>query len=297
MKIGSHVSNSGKEMILGSVKEAIGNGANALMIYLGAPQNSFRKKPDEMQIEKAIELADKNGIEKDDIIVHLPYIVNLANPEIEKRNYAKEFLLKELKLAEQLNLKYLVLHPGARLNDTIDNAINNIGEGINYLLDQTSSSVILLETMAGKGSEVGRNFSEIKAIIDLVKQKNRIGVCLDTCHINDAGYDIVNNYEGVIEEFSTIIGLAYLKVIHLNDSKNVVGSHKDRHENIGIGTIGFETLHKIATDNRFVSIPKILETPYIKDGSKDGISPYKSEIGMLRTNNFDKDWIKNLLNN
>lgn len=297
MKIGSHVSNSGKEMILGSVVEAINNGATALMIYLGAPQNSFRKKAEEMQIEKAVELANKNGILQDDIIVHLPYIVNLANPEIEKRNYAKDFLLRELKLAEQLNLKYLVLHPGARLNDTLDNAINNIGEGINYLLDQTNSSIILLETMAGKGSEVGRNFSEIKAIIDLVKQKNRIGVCLDTCHINDAGYDIVNNYEGVIEEFSNTIGLNYLKVIHLNDSKNVVGSHKDRHENIGIGTIGFDTLYKIATDNRFVNIPKILETPYIKDGSKDGISPYKSEIRMLRTNNFDKDWIKNLLNN
>lgn len=297
MKIGSHVSNSGKEMILGSIKESIQNNANALMIYLGAPQNSFRKKANEMNIEDAILLAKEHQIKKEDIIIHLPYIVNLANPEIEKRDYAKDFLLRELKLAEELDLKYLVLHPGARLTSDIDTAINNIAEGVNYLLNNTKNSVILLETMAGKGTEIGRTFNEIKAIIDLITNKERIGVCLDTCHINDAGYDLVNNYENVLNEFNQIIGFNYLKVIHLNDSKNIVGSHKDRHENIGFGTIGFETLHKIAIDKRFEDIPKILETPYLKDGSKDGIAPYKKEIEMLRTNQFDENWINNLIKN
>lgn len=297
MKIGSHVSNSGKEMILGSVKESIQNNANALMIYLGAPQNSFRKKANEMNIEEAILLAKENNINKEDIIIHLPYIVNLANPEIEKRNYAKDFLLRELKLAEELDLKYLVLHPGARLTSDIETAIKNIADGVNYLLENTNKTIILLETMAGKGTEIGRNFNEIKTIIDLITNKNRIGVCLDTCHINDAGYDLVNNYENVFNEFNQTIGFNYLKVIHLNDSKNIVGSHKDRHENIGFGTIGFETLHKIANDKRFEDIPKILETPYIKDGSKEGLAPYKVEIEMLRTNQFDKNWINNLIKN
>lgn len=297
MKIGSHVSNSGKEMILGSIKESIQNNANALMIYLGAPQNSFRKKANEMNIEEAILLAKEHNINKEDIIIHLPYIVNLANPEIEKRNYAKDFLLRELKLAEELDLKYLVLHPGARLTSDIETAIKNIAEGVNYLLENTNKTIILLETMAGKGTEIGRNFNEIKTIIDLITNKDRIGVCLDTCHINDAGYDLVNNYENVFNEFNQTIGFNYLKVIHLNDSKNIVGSHKDRHENIGFGTIGFETLHKIANDKRFEDIPKILETPYIKDGSKEGLAPYKVEIEMLRTNQFDKNWINNLIKN
>lgn len=297
MKIGSHVSNSGKEMILGSIKESIQNNANALMIYLGAPQNSFRKKANEMNIEEAILLAKEHNINKEDIIIHLPYIVNLANPEIEKRNYAKDFLLRELKLAEELDLKYLVLHPGARLTSDIETAIKNIADGVNYLLENTNKTIILLETMAGKGTEIGRSFNEIKAIIDLITNKDRIGVCLDTCHINDAGYDLVNNYEKVFNEFNQTIGFNYLKVIHLNDSKNIVGSHKDRHENIGFGTIGFETLHKIANDKRFEDIPKILETPYIKDGSKEGLAPYKVEIEMLRTNQFDKNWINNLIKN
>ncbi len=296
MKIGSHVSNSGKEMILGSVKESINNGATALMIYLGAPQNSFRKKYEEMHIDEALDLAKLHQIERDDIIIHLPYIVNLGNPDAEKREYAKQFLLKELELAEKLGLKYLVLHPGARLTDSAHNAIKNIADGVNFLLSKTSQPVILLETMAGKGSEVGSKFQEIKAIIDLIENKERIGVCLDTCHINDAGYDIVGNYEAVILEFDQVIGLKYLKVIHLNDSKNPIGSHKDRHENLGMGTIGFEILHNFATDERFESIPKILETPYLKDGSKDGISPYKTEIEMLKNNSFDQDWVKKLLN-
>lgn len=295
MKIGSHVSNSGKEMILGSVKEAVNNNANALMLYLGAPQNSFRKKASEMHMEEALLLASENGIAKEDIIVHLPYIVNLGNPEGEKRNYAKEFLLREIKLAEELDLKYLVLHPGAKLTDSTENAINNIAAGVNFLLDNSHNPVILLETMAGKGSEIGSSFQEIKGIIDLINDKTRIGVCLDTCHINDAGYDIVNNYEEVINEFDHIIGINYIKVIHLNDSKNIVGAHKDRHENIGKGTIGFKTLQKVASDNRFVNIPKILETPYIKDGSKEGISPYKKEIEMLRKNEFIDNWIEELL--
>lgn len=299
MKIGSHVSNNGFKMLEGSVEEAISYGANAFMVYLGAPQNTFRKSFLEMRIQEALDLCHKNGINPDDIIVHAPYIVNLAQSDDQKWEYAVSFLAKELMGTATIGAKYMVLHPGAHVGMGSNYGIERIAKGINYILADTINynSVILLETMAGKGTECGRTFEELKAIIDLVHNKNRIGVCLDTCHINDAGYDIVNEYEKVIKEFDDVIGLEYLKVIHLNDSKNGCGTHKDRHENIGFGTIGFDTLLKFVNDERFKDIPKILETPYVSYSKELSFPPYKEEIEMIKNGKFNSSLKEEILKN
>lgn len=298
MKIGSHVSNNGIKMLEGSVEEALSYGANALMVYLGAPQNTFRKPFNQMHINEALELCKKNNIDPKDIIVHAPYIVNLAQSDNQKWDYAITFLGNELMGTAMIGAKYMVLHPGAHVGMGSNYGIERIANGINCILSDTINyrSVILLETMAGKGTECGRTFEEIKAIIDRVHNKNRIGVCLDTCHINDAGYDIVNDYDGVINEFDRIIGLEYLKVIHLNDSKNPVGSHKDRHENIGFGTIGFDTLMKFVNDERFKDIPKILETPYIPYTKDLSFPPYQEEIAMIKSGKFNENLKNEILN-
>lgn len=291
MKIGSHVSNNGLRMLEGSVNEALSYGANALMVYLGAPQNTVRKPYSQMHISEALALCKEHNIDPDDIIVHAPYIVNLAQSDNQKWDYAITFLGNELMGTAMIGARYMVLHPGAHVGMGANYGIERIASGINAILSDTINyrSVILLETMAGKGTECGRTFEEIKAIIDRVHNKERIGVCLDTCHINDAGYDIVNDYEGVIAEFDRVIGLKYLKVIHLNDSKNPRGSHKDRHENIGFGTIGFETLMKFVNDDRFKDIPKILETPYIPYTKELSFPPYKEEIEMIKRGKFNEN--------
>lgn len=291
MKIGSHVGNNGFQMLEGSVKEAISYGANAMMVYLGAPQNTFRKPFSQMRINEALMLCKENNINPDDIIVHAPYIVNLAQSDDQKWEYAVSFLGNELMGTSMIGAKYMVLHPGAHVGMGSNYGIERIAQGINYILSDTINynSVILLETMAGKGTECGRSFEEIASIISNVHNKERIGVCLDTCHINDAGYDIVNNYEKVIEDFDRIIGLKYLKVIHLNDSKNPCASHKDRHENIGFGTIGFETILKFVNDPRFKDIPKILETPYISYNKDISFPPYKEEIEMIKSGEFNPE--------
>ena len=298
MKIGSHVANSGTKMLLGSVEEALSYNANCMMVYLGAPQNTFRKPLSQMNVEKALTLAKENVINPHDIIVHAPYIVNLAQQDNEKFNFAVKLLSDELRKTDLIGAKYMVLHPGAHVGSGSHLGVNRIANGINQMLDLTSefNSVITLETMAGKGTECGRNFEEIAAIIDQIDNKDRIAVCLDTCHINDAGYDLVNNYENVINEFDKIIGLKYLKVIHINDSKNPLNAKKDRHENIGFGHIGFDTIVKICNDERFKDIPKILETPYIDITDDLSVPPYKEEIKMIKEGFFNpniKDIIKN----
>lgn len=289
MKIGSHVGNSGSKMILGSVEEALSYGANCFMIYLGAPQNTYRKPLSEMNIEAALELARNNNINPEDIIVHAPYIVNLAQQDSEKFNFAIRFLSQELRNTYLIGAKYMVLHPGAHVGSGSKAGIERIASGINQILDLTSDckSVIALETMAGKGTECGRTFEEIANIIELVDDKSRIAVCLDTCHINDAGYDLVNQYENVIKRFDNVIGLEYLKVIHVNDSKNPLDSHKDRHENIGFGNVGFETILKVCNDERFINIPKILETPYVDVSKIESYPPYKYEIKMIKEGIFN----------
>lgn len=292
LKIGCHVGNSGDLMLLGSVKEALSYKANCFMIYLGAPQNTFRKPVSSQRAVEAIKLAIENGIDPNDIVVHAPYIVNLAQSNPEKFNFAVNFLTQEVEHATKCGLKQIVLHPGAHVGMGSEYGLKRIAEGINLIIENTKYSKvkILLETMAGKGTECCRTFEEIATLISLIYNKERIGVCLDTCHIHDGGYDIVNNYEDVIQEFDNIVGIKYLGAIHVNDSKNPCGAHKDRHENIGFGYIGFTTLMKFVYDERFVNIPKILETPYIDDPvvEKMSYAPYKQEIEMIKQNEFDE---------
>lgn len=299
MKIGSHVSNNGLKMLVGSVEEALSYGENCFMVYLGAPQTTYRKDVEQLNYQKALEIAQKNGINPEDIIVHAPYIVNLGQSDDEKFNFAISFLAKELAMVGKVGLKYMVLHPGAHVGNGENFALDRIADGINEILRLTSkdNTVIAIETMAGKGTECGKTFEEIKRIIDLVHDKTRIGVCLDTCHIFDAGYDIVNSYEDVINEFDSVIGLKYLKVIHLNDSKNQLGSHKDRHENIGFGNIGFNALLKVLNDKRFEQIPKILETPYVSVSKLESYPPYKEEIEMLKKQTFNENLKEEVIKN
>lgn len=284
IKIGSHVGMAGKEMFLASVKEAHSYGANVLMLYTGAPQNTRRKEIKDLNIEAGWEYAKKNGI--DEIVVHAPYIINLANTvKPETFELAVEFLEKEIRRTAAMRSKILVLHPGSALDAGADAGIAQAVKGLNMVLDgNEDEEYIALETMAGKGSEIGRTFEELKMIYDGVHKKERLRVCFDTCHVNDAGYDIVNDYEGVFQKFDEVIGLDQIAVFHINDSLNPLGAHKDRHANIGAGTIGFETLHRIVHDPRFIKIPKILETPWLcaEGETKKTIPPYKEEIERLR---------------
>ena len=283
IKLGSHVGMAGKEMFLASAKEAASYGANVFMLYTGAPQNTRRKDVEELNIEAGWEYAHAHGI--DEIVVHAPYIINLANTvKPETYELAVEFLEKEIVRTAAMGSKVLVLHPGSHVNAGTEAGTAQIIKGLNTVLNQNGDDVcIALETMAGKGSEIGRSFEELKAIYDGVEKKERLRVCFDTCHVNDAGYDLVNHYEDVFAEFDRIIGLDQIAVFHVNDSMNPLGAHKDRHANIGKGTIGYEALYRVVHDKRFLEVPKILETPWLcEEGSaKTTIPPYKEEIARL----------------
>ena len=285
--IGSHVGYKKNDGLLGSVEEALSYGANTFMFYTGAPQNTVRSNIDKEITKKALLKMQESNIDKNNVIVHAPYIINLANTE--KYEFAVNFLKEEISRCEQLEMSYLVLHPGSHVGLGVDTAINNIISGLNEVL-KNSKVTILLETMAGKGTEIGRNFDEIKRIIDGVENKNLIGVCMDTCHLNDAGYD-VKNFDQLLEKFDDKIGLKYLKCIHINDSKNPLSSHKDRHENIGFGEIGFDTLINIIYNDKIKDVPKILETPYI-----DKKPPYKYEIEMIKNKTFNKNLLDDVKN-
>lgn len=296
LKIGSHVGMSGKKMFLGSVEEAISYRANTFMIYTGTPQNTRRKKLEELRIEEGHRAMKKAGIEE--FIVHAPYIINLANTvKPETFEIAVQFLALELDRTKNLGSKVLVLHPGSHVGAGVDAGIAKIIEGLNEVLTRETEVCIALETMAGKGSELGRSFEEIARIMDGVKYNEKLRVCFDTCHVNDAGYDIVNHYDEVIEEFDKVIGREKIAVFHINDSKNPRGARKDRHENLGFGSIGFEALRKIVMDERFLEIPKILETPYVKDleNGKKSYPPYRFEIEMLREGMFRENVMDEIL--
>jgi deoxyribonuclease-4 len=282
LKIGSHVSMAGKNMLLGSCEEAISYGANTFMVYTGAPQNTIRKAIDSLRIEEAIACMDKNGIEE--IVVHAPYIINLGNSEkLETFELGVNFLREEIRRTEALKkAKQIVLHPGAHVGAGEDKGIEQIIKGLNEVITKEQTVQIALETMAGKGTECGRSFEQLARIIQGVNFNDKLSVCLDTCHIHDAGYDVINDFDGILEQFNKIIGLDKLKVIHLNDSKNPVGAKKDRHELIGAGYIGFEALCHVANHELLKDIPKILETPYIDDGAGNKKPPYKQEIQMLK---------------
>lgn len=284
--IGSHVGYKKDSGLVGSVKEALSYNANTFMFYTGAPQNTKRLPIDLEKVKEADQLMKDNKIAKENVIVHAPYIINLATDDLVKREFSCNFLKEEIKRVETLGFSYLVLHPGSHVGAGTDKGIQNIADSLNKIIDKDTKVVILLETMAGKGTEVGKNFEELESIISKIKQRENIGVCLDTCHINDAGYDL-NYFDKVLDSFDKIIGLDKLKCIHVNDSKNIMGSHKDRHENIGYGHIGFDNLINIIYNKRLDNIPKILETPYIDKT----YPPYKYEIEMIRTKKFNKNLI------
>lgn len=284
--IGSHVGYKKDSGLVGSVKEALSYNANTFMFYTGAPQNTKRLPIDLEKVKEADQLMKDNKIAKENVIVHAPYIINLATDDLEKREFSCNFLKEEIKRVETLGFSYLVLHPGSHVGAGTDKGIQNIADSLNKIIDKDTKVVILLETMAGKGTEVGKNFEELESIISKIKQKENIGVCLDTCHINDAGYDL-NYFDKVLDSFDKIIGLDKLKCIHVNDSKNIIGSHKDRHENIGYGHIGFDNLINIIYNKRLDNIPKILETPYIDKT----YPPYKYEIEMIRSKKFNDNLI------
>lgn len=285
--IGSHVSFTKDDQLIGSVREAISYNSSTFMFYTGAPQNTLRVALDENKTKEAYALMKKNNIELKNLVVHAPYIINLAN--IKNFDFNIKFLKEEISRVESLGIEKLVLHPGSHVDVGVDVGLKNIIDSLNMVLTENTKVIICLETMAGKGTELGKNFDELKTIIDDVKYKDKIGVCMDTCHLNDAGYDLTN-FDLILDEFDKKIGLKYLKVIHINDSKNVINSHKDRHENIGYGTIGFDKLIKIIYHEKLKEIPKILETPYVEKHA-----PYKEEIEMIKSKKFNDNLIEDIL--
>lgn len=296
LKIGSHVGMGGKEMMLGSVKEALSYGANTFMLYTGAPQNTKRKEISELKIPEAWALMKENGI--GEFVVHAPYIINLANTiKPETYEIAVEFLAKELERTEAMGSKVMVLHPGSHVGEGVEKGVARIVEGLNTVLTKDTGVYVALETMAGKGSEIGRNFEELAMIYDGVIHNDRLRICFDTCHVSDAGYDIIHDFDGVMERFDKLIGKEQIAVFHINDSKNQPGAGKDRHENIGFGEIGFDALSYIIYHKDFVDVPKILETPYVKDpgNPKKSYPPYGYEIAMIREGVFDPDLQKKIL--
>lgn len=284
--IGSHVGMSAPDFYLGSVKEAISYGSTTFMFYTGAPQNSFRKPVSELKISEGRKLLLEAGFDESKLVVHAPYIINAANytrPDIYE--LAVNTIVSELRRTAAFGVSIMVLHPGSHVGMGAENGIIALAKALDIAFASDGTNVkIALETMAGKGHEIGVNFEEIKSIIDHCKYKERLGVCLDTCHISDAGYD-VKNFDEILKEFDRIIGLDRLLVVHVNDSKNTIGAHKDRHENIGYGYLGFETLYKIVNHPLLANVPKILETPYINEKA-----PYKQEIEMLRSGNYIENW-------
>lgn len=299
LKIGSHVGMSGKEMFLGSVKEALSYQANTFMIYTGAPQNTRRKAVSELNVDAGLALAQKNGIE--DFIVHAPYIINLANTEKDEIfTLAVEFLEKEIERTAAMHGSTIVLHPGSHVGAGEKAGISQIIKGLNTVLTKDTPITVALETMAGKGSEVGRSFEELAAIYDGVTHNDKLRICFDTCHTHDAGYDICHDFDGVIDKLDSLIGKDQIAVFHINDSKNVVGASKDRHENIGFGEIGFDALNYIVHHKDFETVPKILETPYITANDEDkekSLAPYREEIQMLRDGKFNPNLINDIRTN
>lgn len=296
--IGCHVSYTKDSGLVGSVKEALSYGANTFMFYTGAPQNTFRTPVDLENLKQAYQLMKENNIDINNVVIHAPYIVNLANnKEPEKWDFAIKFLKEEISRSQVFGVNKIVLHPGSHVGLGTEVAIQNIADALNIILKGEGPS-ILLETMAGKGSEVGKTFEEIRAIMDKVENKQRIKVCLDTCHINDAGYD-VKNFDKVLEEFDKVIGLDKLACLHINDSKNDLESHKDRHENFGLGHLGFDTLIKVIYHPKLKKVPKILETPYVSennDSKKRLYPPYKFEIAMIKNKKMNDNLISDIRN-
>ena len=284
--LGSHVDMKAPDYYLGSVRDALSYGANTFMFYTGAPQNTMRKPLSILKIEEGRKLLKESGLDESKIIVHAPYIINAANysrPDLYELSI--NTIVNEMRRTAAFGVKTLVLHPGSHVGLGLENGIKALAKALEVVLKTDGTDVrIAIETMAGKGYEIGSNFKEIKSIIDLVPNNERLGVCLDTCHISDAGYDL-NDFDAVLKEFDEIIGLDRLLVVHVNDTKNPLGAHKDRHENIGYGYLGFDILNKVVHHPLLNGIPKILETPYYNEKA-----PYKQEIEMLRSGKYINNW-------
>ena len=299
LKLGSHVGMSGKEMFIGSVKEALSYGADTFMVYTGAPQNTRRKEISELNIEAGLALARENGI--NEFVIHAPYIINLGNTEkAETFSLAVEFLAKEIERSVAMQATTIVLHPGSHVGAGEAAGIAQIVKGLNEVLTKDMPITVALETMAGKGSELGKSFEELAAIYEGVVYNEKLRVCFDTCHTHDAGYDIIHDFDGVIDKFDRVLGKKQIAVFHINDSKNVQGAAKDRHENIGFGEIGFETLNYIVHHKDFTEVPKILESPYVTvsdDVAQKTLPPYLQEIRMLREGRFHADLISEIREN
>ena len=290
--IGSHVSFKSSEQLLGSVKEAISYNSTCFMFYTGAPQNTKRCRLDYDLTLKAVNLLHENNISVENLVIHAPYIINLANNlDKDKYLFSINFLCEELNRANMLGVKRVVLHPGSFTSLSLDDGINNIINALNLVIKPNLDVSICLETMAGKGTEVGFKLEQIIRIIDGVKYYDKLMVCLDTCHLNDSGYDI-SNFNKFLDEFDKIIGIEKIGCVHVNDSKNVLGSRKDRHENIGFGTIGFDSLINVIYNERIENVPKILETPYINKL----YPPYKFEIDMIRKRKFNNNLYDDVVN-
>ena len=289
--IGSHVSVNAPNMLLGAVKDSLSYGANTFMFYTGAPQNTMRRPISTFKVDEAKKMMEENGINIDDVIVHAPYIINLANTiKPETQEIAVNFLIQELRRVQEIGCKYLVLHPGSHVGAGEEIGLKAIVDNLNIVLEKDGTEVIiLLETMAGKGSELGKTFDELAYIINNTVHNERLGICMDTCHLNDYGFDI-SNFDAILDEFSSKIEISRLKCIHINDSKNTREARKDRHENFGFGTLGFDNLINIIYNPRISNIPKILETPWVGD-----FPPYKEEIEMIRNKTFDPELKEKLL--
>lgn len=281
--IGSHVGMSGKEMFLGSVKEALSYNANTFMVYTGAPQNTRRKELSELKIPEAKALMEGNGIGQ--FIVHAPYIINLAN-SVNPSTFelAVEFLEKEIARSAGMGSRILVLHPGSHVGEGTEAGIRKITEGLNKILTADTPVSIALETMAGKGSEIGSRFEELAEVYEKTVHSEKLKVCIDTCHMHDAGYDVTHDFDGILTAFDKLLGISQIAAVHLNDSKNPQGARKDRHANLGDGCIGFEALSYVAHHPALADVPKILETPYIPlaENPDKKVPPYKEEIARLR---------------
>lgn len=281
--LGSHVGMNGKEMFLGSVKEALSYGANTFMVYTGAPQNTRRKDLSELRIPEAKALMAEAGIEQ--FIVHAPYIINLGNA-VNPSTYelAVSFLEKEIARSAGMGSQILVLHPGSHVGEGVEAGTKKIVEGLNQILSADTPVYIALETMAGKGSEIGSSFEELAEIYDRTVHSEKLRVCIDTCHMHDAGYDVAHDFDGILTSFDKILGLSQIAAVHLNDSKNPQGARKDRHANPGEGYIGFEALNYVVHHPALGHIPKILETPYVPspEDPEKKVAPYKEEIARFR---------------
>lgn len=286
--IGSHTSYLKDKGLLGVVEESISYGSNIFMFYTGSNQSTLRFPINKELTEKAHKIMLENGFDKTKCIVHAPFIINLANnTDPAKYNFYINFFKEELKRCIELDIRNMVLHPGSYTSLDRQTGIENIAFGLNEALKDINGVNLLLEYMSGKGTEVGSSIDDLSGIINLLDEdvKEKVFVCLDTCHMNDSGIDIAN-IEEFLDEFDKKIGINKIKCIHINDSYNVVGSHKDRHANIGYGTIGFEKLLNVIYNSRLDNIPKILETPWINRNEKNTYAPYKYEIEMIRNKKF-----------